>query len=125
MRNLPRTRFTGGSRSAPFTQGFHEWHLITFQFPVSLVQSLCSPISTEYFVVTATSVDIERVFSKGRLVLSHVHNRLSVQSTRALMCLGDWSKKGLVHDRDVLQVASLPDMKDTEEELEDGWDSLV
>ena len=41
------------------------------------------------------------------------------------MCLGDWSKEGLVHDRDVLQVASLPDMKETEEELEDGWDSLV
>jgi len=41
------------------------------------------------------------------------------------MCLGDWSKKGLVHDKDVLQVASLPDMKEDEEELEDDWDSLL
>ncbi|KAJ7933627.1 hypothetical protein B0H13DRAFT_1592206, partial [Mycena leptocephala] len=35
----------------------------------------------------ATSVDVERVFSRGRLLLSHVWNRLSAQSTRALMCL--------------------------------------
>lgn len=74
---------------------------------------------------TATSVDVERVFSKGRLILSHVRNRLSVQSTRALMCLGDWSKKGLVHDKDVLQAASLPDVVEEEEELEDNWDSLL
>jgi len=41
--------------------------------------------------IVATSVDVERTFSQGRLVLSHVRNRLSVQSTRALLCLGVWS----------------------------------
>ena len=49
--------------------------------------------------LTATSVDVERVFSKGRLILSHVRNGLSVQSTRALMCIGAWSRMGLVKDR--------------------------
>jgi hypothetical protein len=39
------------------------------------------------------------------------------------MCLGDWSKKGMVHDKDVLQVASLPDLKE-DEELEENWDKL-
>ena len=31
--------------------------------------------------LTATSVDVERIFSHGRLLLSHVHSWLSVQST--------------------------------------------
>ena len=31
--------------------------------------------------LTATSVDVECIFSHGRLLLSHVHSQLSVQST--------------------------------------------
>jgi hypothetical protein len=54
---------------------------------------------------TATSVDVECVFSKGRLVLSHVQNGLSVQFTCALMCLGTWSRMGLVKDKDVMEAA--------------------
>ena len=38
--------------------------------------------------ITATSIDIEQLFSRGRLLLSHVCSRLSAQSTRALLCLG-------------------------------------
>lgn len=65
-------------------------------------------------IVLATSVDVERVFSKGRLILSHVRNRLSVDTTRALMCLGNWSKQGQVSD-DVLKAASkLPDVQNTD-----------
>jgi len=47
-------------------------------------------------LLLATSVGVEQTFSKGRLLLSHVHNRLSVQSTCALMCLGVWSLQGYV-----------------------------
>ena len=73
----------------------------------------------------ATSVDVERVFSKGRLVLSHVRNALSVQSTRALLCLGAWSKMGLVKDKDVMQVAKLLDVNGCEAELGVDWDQIV
>jgi hypothetical protein len=70
-------------------------------------------------------VDVERVFSRGRLILSHVRNRLSSQTTRALLCLGSWSLLGLVKDKDVLNVALMPDVEGEEEiELEDGWDSI-
>ncbi len=74
---------------------------------------------------TATSVDVERVFSKGRLVLSHVRNRLSVQSTRALLCLGAWSRMGLVKDKDILQAVRLPEIEGCEAELENNWDCIL
>jgi hypothetical protein len=73
----------------------------------------------------ATSVDVERVFSKGRLVLSHVRNGLSVQSTRALMCLGAWSRMDLVKDKDVMEAARLPDVDGSEPELDSDWDEIV
>ena len=74
--------------------------------------------------ITATSVDVERTFSQGRLLLSHVRGRLSVQSTRALLCLGGWSKMGLVKDDDVKAVARLPEVDGEEEELALDWDAL-
>jgi hypothetical protein len=60
-------------------------------------------------------------------VLSHLRNQLSVQSTRALLCLGVWSKLGFVEDNDVKSVTSLPDLKDDEEEeeLSKDWDTIV
>jgi len=73
----------------------------------------------------ATSVDVERVFSKGRLVLSHIRNRLTVASTRALMCLGTWSKLGLVRDADLLAAATLPDVMEDEDEFNIGWDYIT
>ena len=73
----------------------------------------------------ATSVDVERVFSKGRLVLSHIRNRLTVASTRALMCLGAWSKLGLVRDADLLAAATLPDVMEDEDEFNIGWDYIT
>ena len=73
----------------------------------------------------ATSIDVEHVFSKGRILLSHLRNRLSVQSTRALMCLGAWSLMGYVRDSDVKAVTMLPDLEDDEEEpLEENWDMI-
>jgi len=71
-------------------------------------------------------VEVERVFSKGRLLLSHVRGRLSVQSTRALMCLGYWSLLGYVKDSDVKAVTVLAEIPagEEEEELAAGWDAI-
>ena len=49
----------------------------------------------------ATSTDVERVFSQGRLLLSHIRNRLLSQLIRALMCLGSWCQLGLVKGADM------------------------
>ena len=72
-------------------------------------------------------MDVERVFSQGQLLLSHIQSRLSVQSTHALMCLGVWSLLGYVRDYDVKTVVVLPEFQagDEEEELKLGWDKVV
>jgi hypothetical protein len=82
--------------------------------PLSLLtQSLVSPLSLLNGSGLATSVDVERTFSPGRLILSHVRSHLSAQSTRALLCLGSWSLLGMVNVEGV-----------EEEELEEGWDTI-
>ena len=70
-------------------------------------------------VCVATSVDVERVFSKGRLLLSHVRNRLSARSTRALLCLGSWSKLDFIHSDDLKEVSKLPDVRPGEKDYEE------
>jgi hypothetical protein len=91
------------------------------------IPGMCSIVESSILNLTtptATSVDVERVFSKGRLVLSHVRNGLSVQSTRTLMCLDAWSRMGLVKDKDVMEAARLPDVNGSEAELGSGWDDV-
>jgi hAT family C-terminal dimerisation region len=61
-------------------------------------------------MLPATSIDVERLFSRGRLLLSHTRSRLSVSSTRALLCLGSWSLNGLVKDEDAMAVALLDEI---------------
>ena len=51
-------------------------------------------------------------------MLSHVRNRLSVGSTRALLFLGAWSHN-LVKAEDIITVTVLPDIKDGEVIKED------
>ena len=67
-------------------------------------------------------MDVERVFSKGRLILSHTRNGLSVGSMRALMCLGCWSRLGYVKDSDIHAAAVLPEV--TEKDGDDGKDEV-
>ena len=67
---------------------------------------------------------MERLFSRGRLLLTNVHSRLSVQSTRALLCLGYWSLLGLIRSEDIESITKLLDVQGDEEELKEGWDSL-
>jgi hypothetical protein len=68
-------------------------------------------------------ISLERLFSRGRLVLSHVRSGLSVHSTRALLCLGSWFQQKLVKAKDLKGVGDLPEMKE-EQKLESGWDNI-
>lgn len=74
----------------------------------------------------ATFIDVERMFSEGQILLSHLHNCLSVQLTWALMCLGAWSLMGYVWDSNVKAVTMLPELKEDEEEepLKENWDLI-
>ena len=74
---------------------------------------------------TATSTDVEWVFSQGILLLSHIRNRLLSQSIRALMCLGSWSQLGLVKDADIYAVTALAEVEGEEEDLADSWDVIT
>ncbi|KIJ09552.1 hypothetical protein PAXINDRAFT_50851, partial [Paxillus involutus ATCC 200175] len=84
-----------------------------------------SRMAIDYLSIPATSIDVKRLFSRSRLILSHTRSRLSAQSTRALLCLGTWSKLRLIKDEDVAKVSSLPEIEgDDEVELVDGWDCI-
>jgi hypothetical protein len=75
-------------------------------------------------VPIATATDVERVFSQGRIILSHIRNGLSAQSVRALICLGGWSLAGLVRDEDIYATTKQAADETEEQELPDGWDSV-
>ncbi len=75
-------------------------------------------------ILLATSVEVEWTFSQGRLLLSHVHSQLSVQSMCALLCLGVWSSMGYVKDDDIKAAAVLPEVDGEEEDLADDWESI-
>ena len=65
----------------------------------------------------------------GKLVLKrlllHIHNWLCVQSTRALLCLGVWSRMDYVRDKDVKAAIVLPEVGlDEEDILSDDWDAI-
>jgi len=80
-------------------------------------------ISHPFFTTIGSSVGIEHVFSQGRLVLLYMCNRLSSESMRALLCLGDWSACGLVKDCHIKTAAALPDVKElVEPEFQQGWE---
>jgi hypothetical protein len=75
--------------------------------------------------VPAMSIDVERIFSHGRLLLLHVQSRLTAQSTYALLCIGLWSQLGLVKDTDILSVSTLSDVNDEDKALDDLWDNII
>ncbi|KIM55511.1 hypothetical protein SCLCIDRAFT_134541, partial [Scleroderma citrinum Foug A] len=87
---------------------------------------LClSRMALDYLTIPATSVDVERLFSKGRMVLPYLCNWLLTQSTRALLCLGQWSKIGLLNDEDLCKITcEEPEVGEGEVELPDEWDKI-
>ena len=54
----------------------------------------------------------------------HARNRLSSQSIRALMCLGEWSLLGLVKDKDIHAVTVEAEVDGDDEEFAEGWDAI-
>lgn len=71
------------------------------------------------------SVDVEHVFSHGRILLSHLHNCLLPQTMRSLLCLQTWSKMGFVDDSDVDAVSRMEDLQgDDNVKLQDGWNKI-
>jgi hypothetical protein len=70
----------------------------------------------------ATSVDVERLFSKGRALLPYLRNGLSAQSIRVLLCLGSWFQMGLIKHEDVMKVTSQDGQDD--EELDLNFDKI-
>ena len=77
-----------------------------------------------------TSIEPECLFSRGRLVLTHVWGRLSAQITRALLCVGSWSLLDLIEAEDINSATVLPDVQNDDEdyqalrEVEEGWDKV-
>lgn len=95
-----------------------------------LMRSYCFSIAIVTYmsvIILATSVAVERFFSQGRILLSHVRNRLSAELTRAVLCVGQWSKLKLVTDEDVLAVTAEPELEGEESisELTNGWDHIA
>ena len=82
-----------------------DYHCVPGEFRAFLSYVYCSQ-------TLATSVDVERAFSQGRILLSHTRNRLSAESTRSLLCLGAWFKGGLVRTRDIMEASKLPELKE-------------
>lgn len=80
-----------------------------------------------YLLRKATSVDVERAFSKGGVLLTNRRNRLVGQTIRSLLCLGDWISAGIIKDKDIVRaVSGLPDIDGDEEvEMEEGWDKIA
>jgi hypothetical protein len=83
-------------------------------------------MALDYLTIPATSTDVERLFSQGRLLLTHVRSRLSAQSTRALLCLGSWSLLNLVKEDDVRAAAMLPEIDGDKDDMDMdvGWDTI-
>jgi hypothetical protein len=77
------------------------------------------------FCPLATTVDIEQVFSRGCLILLHVHNRLAIQSTCVSLCVGVWSSLGLVKDSDIKMSVGKDDVIGKEEDLPENWDVIT
>src|SRR6266851_3106530 len=106
----------GGMRGVLLFLTFLIWLGIISQSQVSVPSSLLSLL---IFCPLATTVDVERVFSHGRLILPHVHNCLTVQSTHALLCVSTWSLLGLVKDSDIKMSVGKDD------DLPENWDVIT
>jgi hypothetical protein len=105
----PLTMFSyGGGNDVQCIHACPRWLWITWAFLVCFFLTTCH--TTCLILSQATLVDVERVFSCGRLILSHVRSRLSAQSTRALLCIRHWSEHNFIKDVDVEMVVKMPDV---------------
>ena len=93
-------RFNGGKSTDLYIHGYTAWLSTTSPSPVS---DFIIPRLDIDSPLLATTVDVERVFSRGRFLLPYTRNQLSSDSFRAQMCVGAWSVLGLVKDKDVVK----------------------
>ena len=80
-----------------------------------------SRMAISYLTIPPTSVAVERLFSKGRILISHLRNGLSAASIHALLCLNNWSVLGFIKDEDILSVTREDPSSDALEDDEDVW----
>ena len=85
----------------------------------------CNLHSFTGIMLTATSIDVEWLFSGGHSIVTHTHSWLSAQTTCALLCLKAWSILNLVKTEDVFTMAALKDLQGGDVALEDSWDSIT
>ena len=57
-------------------------------------------------------------------MLPHIRNRLSVQSTRACMCVGAWSLLGLIKDSDIKAALGVELTGGVEDDLASEWNVI-
>ena len=89
----------------------NSWYVISYSYHNWIDSNKC---------VSASSVAVECIFSKGHLVVTHTHNHLSPWSIQAILCLGKWSTAGYVHKSDLTHAALLPEPQDVDSD-DDGW----
>lgn len=117
------TPYHGGMTDGPLILAFHAWPWIIWPYLVSVYIIISFPPFTGF---TATSIEVEWLFSRGRLVISHVHSRLGVQGSRALICLGVWSHLGLIKSTDIKTVSAMEEVEgENHIDLGDRWDNIV
>jgi len=122
----------GGLSAVPLFRASLGWHLITLQFQVCFSSLFCvGKLWTKNVLYSYICCGRSVYLSRGRILLSS-HPKLSICSTtHTLMCLGDWSRHGLVKDSDVN--CSCNDAECScgwwelglEVDLEDGWDAIT
>lgn len=67
----------------------------------------------------ASSVNVERTFSRGRILIPHLRNRLRGETIRALMCFGDWSRQDLFSNQELVDYLVSDSSNDDEDESMD------
>jgi hAT family C-terminal dimerisation region len=103
----------------------HLWQMAQDYIMIPGMSSSQSTVVMYLMKSLASSVAVKCIFSKGQLLMSHIHNRLSAQSTCTLLCLGAWSKAGFVKSTDLSAVVTtLPDAKDDESWSDDDWEIM-
>ncbi|KIK20438.1 hypothetical protein PISMIDRAFT_105800 [Pisolithus microcarpus 441] len=84
-----------------------------------------SHMALDYLSIPAMSVGVECTFSQGHVLLSHVCNCLSAQTTCSLLCLSQWSSLDLIANKDLESVTLLLEVNGDEVEMAEGWDNIL
>lgn len=73
-------------------------------------------LSLSLNITPASTVSVERSFSRGRILISHLRNRLRSNTIQALMCFGDWSRLDLFTPAELLEMLKESDKDDDDDE---------